>query len=112
MAVWQSEQGCQVKTASGPKLNVKTYMDEQVTDSSGQASFDISGLDAKEIIFYDSEVVGLTGVTGTEKVSESLSEIVVSGKKENSVTVVLGAVLTPFISVGSGVTIRLVLNYR
>lgn len=112
MAVWQSEQGGQVKTSSGPKLNVQTYMDEQVTDSNGQATFDISNLKAKEIVFYGSEVLGLTGVAGTEKISESLSEIVVSGKKENIVTVTLGEVLTPFVSVGSGVTIKLVLHYR
>ncbi|MEK9713173.1 MAG: hypothetical protein VW258_11460 [Thalassolituus sp.] len=112
MSIWASEQTQTVQTENGPKLNVKTYVDEQVTDASGNATFDLSGLEAKEIICYQAGVLNIAGVTGIEEVSQSLTEIVLKGKQENIVTVTLGLLLEPFKTVSAGETIKLAIQYR
>lgn len=112
MAVWASELQPSIKTNNGETFNIKTAILETTTDSSGNATFDISSLGAVEILSNEAQVEGLAGVTDTVLVSESLTEIVHAGKKENVVTITLGLLFEPFISVGAGVTMKLRLTYR
>lgn len=112
MPVWLSELQGTIETDEGAESGVKLAVLNSVTDASGQATFDLSGLEVEEIFSATTNLIGLALVSGTTLISQSLTEIVAQGKQESVVTVTLGLLLQPMVAVAAGVNMQLTLIYR
>lgn len=112
MSVWVSEMQGQIETGDGTESGVKIAVLNAITDSSGQATFDLSQLEIEEIFDSSTRLVGVALASATTIISESLTEIVSLGKQENVVTVTIGMLLQPMIAVAAGVNMRLTIIYR
>lgn len=117
MSVWLSEMTSCAEVDGEQVVNIQTAIFNAQTDENGEVSFDLSGLNASEIIYVypyavQTGVTDILNLVDTRLTSVTTSAVTVVGLLANSLTMTVGAVLSAVTRCSLGVDIKLIVKYR
>lgn len=109
MSVWES--GKTSAQNEDGSVSIRTIYVDGITGSNGEIEIDLSGFDINEIVSRSVDVMddatGLADLVFARVVSitETIAKVV--AYQQNTTTVTVGATISPFVAVTTGVNVRL-----